>query len=200
MSTQVLTEKINLENKLHEHTSINDKISRTFPGIKVYAISVDHDETPIKKSLLKYTRGSHGLAAAILHAYNRHRHSRLTPDDVWLTIAQGVSRHINLNAERFRHYFVDHEGKKEIIVAVDDILSTRLEGDWPEAINRLVVKTDEAVEKVDIKSLLECDFSTTTKSSLTASLLDMVKAYFSYACSHAESQKRDLYENEGIFF
>jgi hypothetical protein len=140
MSTQVLTEKINLENKLHEHTSINDKISRTFPGTKVHAISVDHDETPIKKSLLKYTRGSHGLAAAILHAYNRHQHLCLTPDDVWLTIAQGVSRHINLNAERFRHYFVDHEGKKEILVAVDDILSTRLEGDRPEA--RLVVKTN----------------------------------------------------------
>jgi len=43
--------------------------------------------------------------------------------------------------------------------------------------------TDENVEKIDIKSLLECDFSTTTNNSLTASrivLLDMVKAYFSY--------------------
>src|ERR1043165_8993393 len=122
MSTQVLTEKINLENHLHEHVSINDKISRTFPGTKVYAISVDYDEPPIKKSLLKYTSGSHGLAAAILHAYNRHQHLRLSPDDVWLTIAQGVSRHINLNAERFRHYFVDNEDKKEIGVMVNDIL------------------------------------------------------------------------------
>ena len=46
-----------------------------------------------------------------------------------------------------------------------------------------MVQTDQAVEKIDIKSLLECDFSTTTKNSLTASrivLLDMVKAYFSY--------------------
>ena len=45
------------------------------------------------------------------------------------------------------------------------------------------MKTDQAVEKIDIKSLLECDFSTTTKNSLTASrivLLDMVKAYFTY--------------------
>src|SRR5436305_573998 len=62
-------------------------------------------------------------------------------------------------------------------------LENNLEGDWPEVVNRLVVKTDQAVEKIDIKSLLECDFSTTTKNSLTASrivLLDMVKAYFTY--------------------
>jgi hypothetical protein len=60
-----------------------------------------------------------------------------------------------------------------------------LEGNWPETVNRLVVETDKAVEKIDIKSLLECDFSITTKNSLTASrivLLDMLKEYFSYRC------------------
>ncbi|CAG8583007.1 9057_t:CDS:1 [Funneliformis caledonium] len=126
---------------------------------------------------------SDGLAAAILHAYNHHQHLRLTPDDIWLTIAQGVSHHINYNAEKFRYYFVNHEGKKEICVSVDGILNSEFEGDWPEVVNKLVVKTDQAIEKIDIKSLLECDFSTTTKNSLTASrivLLDMVKAYFSY--------------------
>ena len=186
MSTQILTKKINLENKLHEHISINDKLSRIFPDTKVHAISVDYDETFIKKSLLKSTMTSHGLGAAILHAYNNHQHLRLTPDDVWLTIAQGVSHHINFNAEKFRHYFVNHEGKKTLLIYAGDILdrkNSRLEGDWPEAINRLVVVTDKNVEKIDIKSLLECDFSTTTNNSLTASrivLLDTVKAYFSY--------------------
>ncbi|CAG8646781.1 14789_t:CDS:1, partial [Funneliformis mosseae] len=174
---------INLENKIHEHVSIKDRISQTFPDTKVYAISIDYEETPIKKSLLKYTMTSDGLAAAILHAYNHHQHLRLTPDDIWLTIAQGVSHHINYNAEKFRYYFVNHEGKKDICVSVDGILNSEFEGDWPEVVNKLVVKTDQAIEKIDIKSLLECDFSTTTKNSLTASrivLLDMVKAYFSY--------------------
>ncbi|PKC05201.1 hypothetical protein RhiirA5_486144 [Rhizophagus irregularis] len=129
---------------------------------------------------------SHGLAAAIYHAYNNHQHLLLTPDDIWLTIAQGVSQHINYNAEKFRYRFVKHKDKEEIAICIDGILyskNSRLEGDWPEAINRLVVKTDEAVEKIDIKSLLECDFSTTTKNSLTASrivLLDMLKEYFTY--------------------
>ncbi|RIA82006.1 hypothetical protein C1645_836046 [Glomus cerebriforme] len=49
--------------------------------------------------------------------------------------------------------------------------------------SRLVVKTDQAVEKIAIKSLLEYNFSTTSKTSLAASrivLLDIVKAYFLY--------------------
>ncbi|RIA80418.1 hypothetical protein C1645_882176 [Glomus cerebriforme] len=71
----------------------------------------------------------------------------------------GVSQHINFNAEKFRYRKL------------------------AEAVNRLVIKTDQAVEKIDIKALLECNFSTTSNISLTASrivLLDTVKAYFSY--------------------
>src|SRR3954454_20747154 len=187
MSTQILTKKINLENNLEKHISIKERISLIFPDTNVHAISVDYDETPSSNhSVLERTLTSHGLAAAIFHAYNNHQHLRLTPDDIWLTVAQGVSQHINYNAEKFRYMFVNHEGKKEIGINAQDILNfrnSRLEGDWPEVVNRLVVATDQAVEKIDIKSLLECDFSTTTKNSLTASrivLLDTVKAYFSY--------------------
>src|SRR5207248_7572161 len=96
---------------------------------------------------------SHGLAAAILHAYNNQQHLRLTPDDIWLTIAQGISHHINYNAEKFRSRIADHEGenKKEISIFAGDILHYRnshLEGDWPEVVNRLFVKTAQAV-KID---------------------------------------------------
>ncbi|RGB41634.1 hypothetical protein C1646_751927 [Rhizophagus diaphanus] len=58
MSTQVLTKNITLENKHYEHIS----------------------------SILNDTMTSHGLAAAILHAYiNHHQHLRLTPDDIYCT-------------------------------------------------------------------------------------------------------------------
>src|SRR4051812_38902148 len=111
MSTQVLTKSVNLENDLKEHIPIKDTISH------VHAISVDYDETPSNnQSVLKQTMTSHGLAAAILHAYNHHQHLRLTPDHIWLTIAQGVSHHINYNAEKFRSRFVNHEGKEEIFI------------------------------------------------------------------------------------
>ncbi|RIB26887.1 hypothetical protein C2G38_1896745, partial [Gigaspora rosea] len=131
---------------------------------------------------------SNGFAAAIIHAYNYHQHLRLSPDDIWLTISQGVSRHINYNDGKFRRNFVKHEGQETVSIVGDDILSfnpneNTLEGNWPEAVNRLVRETDKRVEKIDLAQFLECDFSTTTSSSLTASrivLLDMVKAYFKY--------------------
>ncbi|CAG8839299.1 38001_t:CDS:2, partial [Gigaspora margarita] len=44
------------------------------------------------------------------------------PYDVWLTIYQGISQHINCNAENFRNRFVKHEGQKELVIGVDDIL------------------------------------------------------------------------------
>ncbi|KAG9305408.1 hypothetical protein G9A89_011541 [Geosiphon pyriformis] len=104
----------------------------------------------------------------------------------FLTIAQGVSNHINNNAERFRYCFVKYEGQKEISIFAGDILDiedNQLKGDWPVAINRLTTKVDENVTKVDLSKTLECDFSTTTSASITASrviLLDSMKKYFTY--------------------
>ncbi|RIB10011.1 hypothetical protein C2G38_2207303 [Gigaspora rosea] len=74
----------------------------------------------------------------------------LGPDDVWLTISQGVSEHINHNAEKFRNRFVKHEGQKELIIGVDGIL-----GNWPEIVNRIVAAADNNVEKIDLRDLLE---------------------------------------------
>ncbi|CAG8528269.1 20428_t:CDS:2 [Dentiscutata erythropus] len=68
---------------------------------------------------------SNGFAAAILYAYNYHKH--LNPDDVWLAISQGVSYYINYNPEKFRDRFVQHNNYGV---------------DWPEVVNRLVTVTD----------------------------------------------------------
>ncbi|GES76380.1 DUF4419 domain-containing protein [Rhizophagus clarus] len=74
----------------------------------------------------------------------------------------------------------------KVSIFVNDILhheNSHIKGNLPEAVNRLDVATDEAVEKIDIKSLLECNFFTITNNSRTAScivLLDTVKAYFCY--------------------
>ncbi|CAG8541830.1 23914_t:CDS:1 [Dentiscutata erythropus] len=187
-STQILTQKIKLENEIKPHISVKDRITKILEQ-KVHTVSVYHDNSAnSKQSVLKYPYCSNGFAAAIFHAYNHHQHLRLSPDDIWLTISQGVSRHINYNAEKFRKIFVQHEGKEEVTIFAGDILyintqEKTLEGNWPEAVDRLVKETDKRVEKIDLAQLLECNFSTTTSSSLTASrivLLDMVKAYFDY--------------------
>jgi len=129
---------------------------------------------------------SHGLASAIIHAYTLHQHLRFSPDDVWLTVAQGVSKHIWHNAERFRYLFVDHEGQKEILINAADIIgycNGDFTGDWPQVITRFADATDKRIKKVDLKKHLECDFSTSTNASITVSqiiLLDAMKKYFTY--------------------
>lgn len=74
--------------------------------------------------VLKWCDSGNGLLAAIEKAYSRHLHLHLRPDDVWLTICQGVSRHLQHgeNAEKYRSVFVDHEGQEEITVFVDQFL------------------------------------------------------------------------------
>ncbi|KAF0420793.1 hypothetical protein F8M41_006900 [Gigaspora margarita] len=178
-STQILTNKIELDNKIDPHISIEDHIAKRFRRHKVFAISSQFDDT--KKTVIEHPYCPNGFAAAILHAYNYHKHLHLSPDDVWLTISQGVSQHINRNAEKFRNRFVKHEGKKELNIGVDGIL-----GNWPEIVNRIVAEADKNVEKIDLRDLLECNFSTTTPNSLTASrivLLDAVKSYFNFSCT-----------------
>ena len=63
-----------------------------------------------------------GLFDAIRMAYSGHHHLHLRPDDIWLAVGQGVSAHLEYqdNAEKYRHVFVDHEGKEIIEVIVDD--------------------------------------------------------------------------------
>jgi len=40
----------------------------------------------------------------------------LSPDIIWLAIAQGFSNHVNENSEALRKKFVDFDGKKTLTV------------------------------------------------------------------------------------
>lgn len=60
--------------------------------------------------------GGHALFKAYLAAYNAHEDLVLSPDDIWLMITIYYSHYVVKNAEQMRHLFVDHEGKKELVV------------------------------------------------------------------------------------
>ncbi|CAG8518912.1 10484_t:CDS:1 [Ambispora leptoticha] len=190
LSTQVVGPKVVKTLELFEHENVKEHFTNLYKykGKVIHAISVDYPETGdnSKTKIADRHTYTHGFVSAIHEAYNLHQHLRLKPDDVWLTIAQGVSEHINLNAEKFRSYFVEHEGKKSIKVYAGDILrytNSRLEGDWPEVVHRLENATSENIEKMDLPKILECDFSTSTMAAKTASrviLLDALKQYFNY--------------------
>ncbi|CAG8529818.1 22217_t:CDS:1 [Gigaspora margarita] len=185
-STQKITDKVEPQNIQLEHNDIKEYFNQW--SVKLHAVSIDYAENLKSNStlIIKEQASPHGLASAIIHAYTLHQHLRLSPDDIWLTIVQGVSTHINKNAEHFRSLFVDHRGKKDVDVDARDIIgyvNGNIFGDWPQVITRFSDTIDKQVKKEGLKQLFECDFSTTSNSSLTASriiLLDAMKKYFRY--------------------
>jgi len=113
------------------------------------------------QTLAKPLKSYNGLISAIMQAYAKHQYLKHSSDDIWLTIIQGVSAHINYNAEKFRNLFVEHEGKEEIIVDGLSILNVSesliITRDWLEAVNRLVDEVDKKVQSFELKELLECN-------------------------------------------
>ena len=52
-------------------------------------------------------------------AHINHYPIRIKPDDIWLLIVQAFSNHVNANSEQLRKYFVNFDGKKELVVEYD---------------------------------------------------------------------------------
>ncbi|CAJ0895432.1 2633_t:CDS:2 [Entrophospora sp. SA101] len=187
MSTQILSEKLQFGTKIEGHVNIDNVYKRILRSNKIHAIS---EPNSINSRVIERAPTSNGFISAFFQAYSYHQHLKLSPDDIWLAIALGVSQHINFNSEKYRYVFVEHEGKKEINVYVDGLLDFSGEcigGNWDQAVQQLTDATDSQVkEEVGIKRLLECNFTTTTPTTKTASnivLLDTMKSYFSYRMS-----------------
>lgn len=125
------------------------------------------------------TLNLNSFVASVHQAFAEHRPLLLTPDAVWMTIAQGFAQHINNNAERLRYQFVNHSSKRELKVAVERLLDNQ---DWQKAVELWSKQIDDNV-KADIADLMVCDFSTTTSIIRTASqvvMMDALKQYFDY--------------------
>jgi hypothetical protein len=82
-----------------------------------------------------------GFVLAVHEAYSNHRALRLTPDDIWTVITQGVGQHIYRNAERLRGKFVAHAGKKLVQVVRNDFVRGRTtREDWMGVVAELTDK------------------------------------------------------------
>ncbi|EYF06958.1 DUF4419 domain-containing protein [Chondromyces apiculatus] len=125
---------------------------------------------------------THALLGAVHLAFAQHRPLILSPDAVWLTIAQGVAQHVRLHADALRPRLVRHEGTKKLEVAWD--------GPMPEdpASWTAIVAAFSAQVAGEIGAgrarLFACDFSTSTEVERVAgqvALLDVHAPYFEYA-------------------
>jgi hypothetical protein len=124
-------------------------------------------------------RGIHPLLAAVHSAFAEHRPLILSPDVLWITIAQGVAQHVRLHAEELRRRFVRHEGRKQLSVTASSWATAE---DWQEIVASFRVALAEELGG-GVARLLTCDFSTTTDVERTASeivLMDAFSPYYDY--------------------
>lgn len=126
----------------------------------------------------------HGLLQAIHWAFALHYPLVLTPDAVWLCIAQGFAAHVNENAERLRGKFVRHKGRVPISIERNDFRKGAPDNPWPEVFQAFSDGIAAHIGRQ--RDLVVCDFSTTGPCERAASeivLMDAMQQYFEYRMS-----------------
>jgi hypothetical protein len=124
----------------------------------------------------------HPVVAAIHLAFSDHRPLVLSPDIVWLLVAQGFANHVNANAKKLRARFVKHSGKPTIMVRRDDFRKGSPENPWPEVFEAFTAQIREHIGDAAHDLLLPA-FSTTGAAARAAAqvvLLDALQSYFTY--------------------
>ena len=126
----------------------------------------------------------HNLFAAAVHqAFYEHLPLVLSPDVIWLTIAQGLAKHVDNNAKALRDRFVDFQGKKTITVLRPGFVKGSPSNDWPGVFPDFESEIAKFVGTEITSEILSCNFSTTGPVERVASvitLMDTVKHYFAY--------------------
>ncbi len=143
---------------------IADEILKLFPQAQ------SHPYLPVSRS--------HALIDAVHTAFSQHRPLTLSPDCIWLVLAQGFSHHITENAEALRHRLVRHQGRRELLATVTDLSLASFEQAIQSFSSQILAATDPVLHET-----LVCNFSTTTPAIRTASevvLMDSYSSYFTY--------------------
>lgn len=139
--------------------------------------AVEGDGARASKELVPF----HPFVAAVHYAFDDHRPLVLSPDAVWLMIAQGFAFHVQANAEALRSRVVAHQGRELIVVYRDEFLRGDPANDWPGVFTEL--SSAVAARTGPLHALVLADFSTTTPTARAASevtLLATAQSYFAF--------------------
>jgi hypothetical protein len=124
----------------------------------------------------------HPFVAAVHRAFCDHRPLVLSPDMIWLLIAQGLANHVNAHAEELRPRLVCHQGKMWLAVRRDDFVKGSPENPWPEVFGEFTAAIRRHIGE-QTHDLLVPDFTTTgpvEKAAAQIVVLDAMQHYFSY--------------------
>jgi hypothetical protein len=128
--------------------------------------------------------GAHPVVEAAFLAFAHHLPLTLSPDDVWLCLAQGFGLHVNRNAEALRARFVSHQGKQKLSVRRDTFIPGSPDNDWPGVFAEISNLMAEHLGKK--RDLVVADFSTTGPVERAASevvLMSVMRSYFDLSVS-----------------
>ncbi|KAK3597433.1 hypothetical protein CHS0354_040174 [Potamilus streckersoni] len=136
----------------------------------------------------------HGLVATVVEAYNKHIALELSPDDLWCLIIQGVATHLSDEeaAEKHRKTFVNHSGKKKLMVDGGKY-NIKPKGICEPNHNQkgwvgFVEEIAELINhntKCDIADMMTKSFSTTgpmESQVFRCCLMEAMQNYFEYVC------------------
>jgi hypothetical protein len=136
------------------------------------------DLSDANNSLVPY---SNGFVIGVIRAFQQDLHLILRPEDTWLSILTQFNFYVNAHAEELRGFFVEHEGKKELIV---DVRPTPLEamnmGALAQKFTRLI---KENIVDNELREWVMPNFSTTTDEDKTVAAVVMMgtlQKYFEY--------------------
>ena len=116
-------------------------------------------------------------------AHTNHYPIRIKPDDIWLLIVQAFSNHVNANAEKLRHYFVNFDGKQKLKIiytlsSIDQVDRKILENFSEQIIEQMKKYLGEK-----LLDILTPNFSTSNYDSKIVckiSIMGAFKKYFIY--------------------
>ena len=147
----------------------------------VFGQILDTSIDPNQELILDYMQ--HPIFDGFVSAYKNHRPITISPDIIWILIAQAFSNYVSANHEKLRFKFVNFEGKKELLVKrLDLIFGQMTTEDWASFFPEFVKQISEYTGK-NITDTLTPEFTTTTPTSLAVgqlSIMSTMKHYFSY--------------------
>jgi len=116
-------------------------------------------------------------------AFYKHYPLILSPDIIWLTIAQGFANHVSQDPEKVRKQFVDFKGKENITISRQDFVKGSPSNDWPSVFPEFAQAIGGYIGK-DAVEMVTCNFSTSGPTERIVSqiaLMDTVQHYFTYS-------------------
>ena len=126
--------------------------------------------------------GNHPFFNGMYEAYANHHPFILSPDMVWLLIAQGFAHHVTNNAEELRSMFVDFKGKETLVVQNNAIRLDNPNSPWEDVFPEFTSKIGDETGAGLINTLTP-NFTTTTpvnKIAADITIMDAMKEYFDY--------------------